>query len=84
MLSFIRSEYCVAELQQGFNGPIANDQVTSMILEGPMIFLAVLAMTMLHPRIAFGESLRGAAWSVKQSRAAVFATTSLYPKDVRL
>ncbi|KAH7142617.1 RTA1 like protein-domain-containing protein [Dactylonectria estremocensis] len=54
MLIFIRSVYRVAELQQGFNGPIANDEVSFMILEGPMIFLAVLAMTVLHPGIAFG------------------------------
>lgn len=48
---FVRSVYRVAELQQGFNDPIANSEVSFMILEGPMIFLAVFAMTVLHSGI---------------------------------
>ncbi|KAH8821984.1 RTA1 like protein-domain-containing protein [Xylogone sp. PMI_703] len=63
VLILIRSVYRVAELQQGFNGPIANDQVSFMILEGPMVFLAVLAMTVLHPGIAFGGKWSSAACS---------------------
>lgn len=81
VLIFIRSVYRVAELQQGFNGPIANNQVSFMILEGPMIFLAVLAMTVLHPGIAFGHNLRSAAWSITQSRKTAFVTTSHYMED---
>ncbi|KAM0259116.1 hypothetical protein ACHAQJ_003487 [Trichoderma viride] len=84
VLIFIRSVYRVAELQQGFNGPIANDEVSFMILEGPMIFLAVVAMTVLHPGIAFGSNLRSTAWSVKQSRKAVFATSSLHMEDIHV
>jgi hypothetical protein len=84
VLIFIRSVYRVAELQQGFNGPIANDEVSFMILEGPMIFLAVLAMTVLYPSIAFGGKWSSAAWSVKQSRKAAFATGSLSMEDIHL
>ncbi|KAE9966735.1 hypothetical protein EG328_008638 [Venturia inaequalis] len=74
VLIFVRSVYRVAELQQGFNGPIANDEVSFMILEGPMIFLAVLAMTILHPGIQFDGEWSSAAWSVKQSRKSAYAT----------
>jgi hypothetical protein len=84
VLIFIRSVYRVAELQQGFNGPIANDEVSFMILEGPMIFLAVLSMTVLHPGIAFGGKWRRAAWSVKQNRKAAFVTSSSYMQDIHL
>ncbi|KAL2285379.1 hypothetical protein FJTKL_08298 [Diaporthe vaccinii] len=73
VLVFIRSVYRVAELQQGFDGPIANDEVSFMILEGPMIFLAVLAMTALHPGFGLGGQWSSAAWSIKQSRKAAFA-----------
>lgn len=73
VLIFIRSVYRVAELQQGFNGPIANDEVSFMILEGPMIFLAVLAMTALHPGFGLGGQWSSTAWSIKQSRKAAFA-----------
>ncbi|OBT62473.1 hypothetical protein VE03_07988 [Pseudogymnoascus sp. 23342-1-I1] len=76
VLVFIRSVYRIAELQQGFDGPIANDELSFMILEGPMIFLAVLAMTVLHPGIGSGDNWSSAAWSLKQSRKAAFATSS--------
>lgn len=76
VLISVRSVYRVAELQQGFNGPIANDEVSFMILEGPMIFLAVLAMTILHPGIQFGGQWSSAAWSVGQSRKSAYATVS--------
>ncbi|KAF7552281.1 hypothetical protein G7Z17_g4434 [Cylindrodendrum hubeiense] len=61
MLVFIRAVNRIAELQQAFNGSIANGKVSLMILERPMIFLAVLAMTVLHPAIAFGGKLSSAA-----------------------
>jgi hypothetical protein len=84
VLIFIRSVYRVAELQQGFSGPIANDEISFMILEGPMIFLAVLALTVLHPGIAYGGNWSSAAWSVKQHRKATLATSSSYMEDVHL
>lgn len=84
VLIFIRSVYRVAELQQGFNGPIANDQVSFMILEGPMILLAVLAMTVLHPGIAFSGKWSGAGWSIKQSRKAAFSPSNSSTEDIHL
>lgn len=84
VLIFIRSVYRVAELQQGFSGPIANDEVSFMILEGPLIFLAVLAMTVLHPGIVFDYKWSSAAWSIKQSRKSPFATSSSSVGDVHL
>ena len=84
VLIFIRSVYRIAELQQGFNGPMANNEVSFMILEGPMIFLAVLAMTVLNPGIAFGGKWNSAAWSVKQHKKASFANRSSYMEDIHL
>lgn len=84
MLIFIRSVYRVAELQQGFNGPIANDEVSFMILEGPMIFLAVLVMTVLHPGIAFGGLWSSATWSVRRSTKTALDTTSSSMHDLHL
>ncbi len=84
VLIFIRSVYRVAELQQGFDGPIANNELSFMILEGPMIFLAVLAMTVLHPGIAFGGKWRSAGWSIKKSRKTAFTTSSSYVEIIQL
>ncbi|OAA59535.1 RTA-like protein [Niveomyces insectorum RCEF 264] len=81
VLIFVRSVYRIAELQQGFDGPIANNEVAFMVLEGPMIFLAVLAMTVLHPGIAFDGQWSSAAWSVKQSRKAAFAVSGSSSTD---
>lgn len=83
-LIFVRSVYRIAELQQGFNGPIANDEVSFMILEGPMIFLAVLAMTVLHPGIAFGGNWNNASWSVRKSRKGDIATNSSSIENIHL
>lgn len=84
VLIFIRSVYRVAELQQGFDGPIANDEVSFMILEGPFIFLAVLAVTAMHPGYSFSGQWGRANWSIKQSRKASVAMDSLSVDDTHL
>ncbi|KAF5120974.1 Sphingoid long-chain base transporter RSB1 [Metarhizium anisopliae] len=50
---FIRCVYRLAELQEGFAGKLANDEVLFMVFEGPMIMLAVIAMTIFHPGFCF-------------------------------
>lgn len=50
---FTRSVFRCAELSGGFNGKLFNDQITFMILEGPMIIMACTALTLFHPGIAF-------------------------------
>lgn len=50
---FIRSVFRVAELSAGFNGPLANNEISFMILEGTMIVIATALLTILHPGICF-------------------------------
>jgi hypothetical protein len=50
---FARSIYRCAELSGGFGGPLANDQVSFMILEAAMMTIAVLCLTILHPGLCF-------------------------------
>lgn len=50
---FIRSAFRVAELSGGFRGPLANNQVSFMVLEASMIFIAAGCLTLLHPGLAF-------------------------------
>ncbi|KAL9019841.1 MAG: hypothetical protein Q9185_002890 [Variospora sp. 1 TL-2023] len=61
---YIRSCFRVAELQEGFDGRLANDEVTYMVLEGMMIVLASLALTAAHPGFVFGRK-----WNMKRARA---------------
>lgn len=60
---FIRSAYRVAELQGGFASLIAHNQVLFMILEGPMIIAATVALSLFHPSLVFGL-----AWNIGQKR----------------
>ncbi|KAE8445435.1 hypothetical protein EG329_013448 [Mollisiaceae sp. DMI_Dod_QoI] len=50
---FIRSAFRVAELSGGFHGPLANNQVSFMVLEGAMIIIATSCLTLLHPGFCF-------------------------------
>jgi hypothetical protein len=53
----IRSCFRLAELQEGFGGRLANDEVLFMILEGPMIIAAVAALTIWHPGVVMGAEM---------------------------
>jgi hypothetical protein len=55
ILIFVRCIYRVAELWDGFNGHLANDEITFMIFEGPLIIIAVTALTAFHPGRVFAD-----------------------------
>ncbi|KAI4152179.1 MAG: hypothetical protein L6R39_001877 [Caloplaca ligustica] len=63
---YIRSCFRVAELQGGFDGELANDQITFMVLEGTMVSIACIALTAVHPGFVFGSS-----WKMKKARAEI-------------
>ena len=60
---FVRSCFRVAELQTGFNGKLANEEIPFMILEGGMITIASIALTIWHPGLVFR-----AFWSLDRAR----------------
>ncbi|KAL8976112.1 MAG: hypothetical protein Q9205_007820 [Flavoplaca limonia] len=62
---YIRSIFRVAELQEGFDGHLANDEITFMILEGAMVAIASIALTVPHPGMVFGQN-----WKIAKARAA--------------
>ena len=69
---FIRSCFRVAELSGGFHGPLANNQISFMILEGAMVVTACLALTILHPGVCFQGEWRSANFRLgKQQRGNV-------------
>ena len=60
---FVRSVYRCAELSGGFSGPLANDEITFMVLEGTMIILAAILLTAFHPGLIVGtERWSAASW----------------------
>lgn len=65
---FVRSVFRCAELSEGLEGDLANDQVTFMVLEGAMIALTSILLTVFHPGLAVGsEGWSAASWKKKQS-----------------
>jgi hypothetical protein len=46
---FLRSVYRIAEMAEGWAEPIMRDEASFMVLEGAMIWIAVVAVTLFHP-----------------------------------
>ena len=65
---FIRSVFRVAELSGGFRGPLANNQISFMILEGVMIIIATSCLTILHPGVSFQGVWSAANFSMRGRR----------------
>jgi hypothetical protein len=63
---FIRSVFRVAELSGGFHGPLANNQVSFMILEGAMVCIACLCLTIMHPGLCFQGEWRAANFTLRR------------------
>lgn len=61
----IRSTFRIAELSGGFNGPLFNQQVTFMILEGMMMSICVIGLVLFHPGIVFNGRWAEATWSLR-------------------
>lgn len=64
---FVRSVFRVAELKGGFHSALANDQVLFMVLEGAMIVIAILCLTILHPGVCFGGQWNQTTWTWTRS-----------------
>jgi hypothetical protein len=45
----VRCAFRVAELRDGFESPLANDEAAFMVLEGSMIITSCLCLTIGHP-----------------------------------
>ncbi|KAK1754462.1 sphingoid long-chain base transporter RSB1 [Echria macrotheca] len=69
---FIRSIFRCAELSGGFNGPLANEEVTFMVLEGTMIILASILLTAFHPGLSIGTH----GWSAASFKTRNYGSSS--------
>jgi hypothetical protein len=65
ILIIVRSVFRVAELEDGFISSIANNEGLFMALEGPMIIIAVGALTVSHPGYAFNGEWNELTWSFR-------------------
>ncbi len=56
---FWRCVFRVAELSEGWNGPLMKRQDLFIGFEGVMIVVACLALNVFHPSVCFGELMDG-------------------------
>ncbi|KAF2269457.1 RTA1-domain-containing protein [Lojkania enalia] len=50
---FIRTCYRVAELSEGFDSDLWNNETAFLVLEGAMVLIATIGLTITHPGVAF-------------------------------
>lgn len=55
ILLFIRTVFRSVELSEGFSGHLANNEIEFMILDGVMVILASITLTVFHPGRIFGK-----------------------------
>ncbi|KAE9377270.1 RTA1-domain-containing protein [Stipitochalara longipes BDJ] len=68
----VRSLFRVAELAHGFDGKLANDQITFMILEGGMMVLATTFLTAFPPGQFLGrEEWKNSGWKFRKNGSAL-------------
>ncbi|CAG7974430.1 unnamed protein product [Penicillium nalgiovense] len=64
---FVRSVFRVAEPKGGFHSALANNEVVFMVLEGVMLVIALLALTILHSGICFDGQWNKTKWAFRKS-----------------
>jgi hypothetical protein len=69
ILILVRCAYRTAELSGGFSGHLAQDQVTFMVLDGAMIWLACFILVIQNPGLIFKDIWVETAfqWTYKSS-----------------
>lgn len=67
-LLFIRTVFRSVELSEGFAGELANREVEFMVLDGVMVILAVICLTIFHPGYGFGKRWNEARFPFRTSK----------------
>lgn len=67
----IRCSYRVAELSKGFNGSIANNEVEFMILDGMLMSITIILLTVAHPGLILGPMWQAGGFHLRKSQGKV-------------
>jgi hypothetical protein len=70
-----RCAFRCAELSGGFDGKLANDEVAFMLLDGLLMVITVILLTVAHPGITLGDRWKVGAFWTKNDRG-TYALTS--------
>ncbi|KAL4864556.1 hypothetical protein BDV12DRAFT_175976 [Aspergillus spectabilis] len=64
----IRSVFRCAELSEGFDGHLANDEITFMILEATMIAISVICLCAFQPGVVWKGQWNQAVWHTRAGK----------------
>ena len=64
----IRCSFRVAELSGGFNGSLANNQISFMILDGAMMVITVTLLTTAHPGFTIGAIWQAGNFRLRRAK----------------
>ena len=64
---FVRSRFRIAKLLFEFHGPLANSQISFMILDGPVVVTTRLALTTLLLGLCFQGEWRAANFKMGET-----------------
>ncbi|KAL4744414.1 hypothetical protein BDW72DRAFT_188584 [Aspergillus terricola var. indicus] len=81
LVIIVRSVFRCAELSEGFDGKLANDEVTFMILEATMIGIAVICLTVFHPGVVWKGQWNQAVWSTRGKSGKSYAKAATADGD---
>ncbi|KAH8816921.1 putative RTA1 domain protein [Xylogone sp. PMI_703] len=84
LLILIRSAFRVVELVDGFDGALANNEVCLMVLEGAMISLSAILLTVFHPGHAFKGKWSDAGWDKKPRKTRNGGKTEYTGEDIEM
>ncbi|KAL4736085.1 RTA1 like protein-domain-containing protein [Aspergillus similis] len=84
LVIIVRSVFRCAELSEGFDGELANDEVTFMILEATMIGIAVICLTVFHPGVVWKGQWNQAVWSTRGKSGKTYAKAATVDGDSEL
>ncbi|KAI6780466.1 uncharacterized protein J7T54_002864 [Emericellopsis cladophorae] len=76
---FVRTVFRSVELSEGFAGELANKEVEFMILDGVMVILASLCLTIWHPGYGFGKRWNETGFRFRTSKAKVNEEETVTP-----
>jgi hypothetical protein len=66
---FVRTVFRAIELSEGFGGKLVNNQLQFMILDGAMVIIASICMTVMHPGFGFEKRWNEAKFSFFDDKA---------------
>lgn len=74
----MRCIFRCAELFGGFDSSLANNEVLFMLLDGTLMIIAALSLTIFHPGITLGENWHTATFNLRTKKAGA-AAEKLFP-----